>query len=80
MHTKGRRHVPIVFLVSLLALTCADASAQVLPSAPLTFGTDWLTLGADVSATASCTSVQGNNSHCTTDTGFFNYTDYQHSA
>ncbi len=51
-----------------------------LPSEPLTFGTEWLTIGADVSATASCASVAGNTSHCTTDTGFFNYTDYQHSA
>ena len=80
MQTKGRRHASIVFLASMLAMTCADAEAQALPSEPLTFGTGWFTLGADVSATASCASVQGNTSHCTTDTGFFNYTDYQHSA
>jgi len=80
MQTKGRRHLSIVFLASMLAMTCADAGAQALPSEPLTFGTGWFTLGADVSATASCASVQGNTSHCTTDTGFFNYTDYQHSA
>jgi hypothetical protein len=80
MHTRARRHVFIVFLAALLALRGAGAEAQVLPSEPLTFGTNWLTVGADVSATASCASVQGNTSHCTTDTGFFNYTDYQHSA
>src|SRR5204863_7297436 len=76
MHTPARRHVSIVFLAALLALRSADAAAQVLPSEPLTLGTSWLTLGADVSASASCASVQGNTSHCTTDTGFFNYTDY----
>lgn len=80
MHPPARRHVSIVFLAALLALRGADAAAQVLPSEPLTFGTSWLTLGADVSASASCASVQGNTSRCTTDTGFFNYTDYQHSA
>jgi hypothetical protein len=80
MQTKGRRHASIVFLASMLVMTCSEAGAQALPSEPLTFGTGWFTLGADVSATASCASVQGNTSHCTTDTGFFNYTDYQHSA
>jgi hypothetical protein len=69
-----------VFLVSLLVAGTLRAEAQVLPSEPVTFGTGWLTIGADVSATASCASVQGNSSRCTTDTGFFNYTDYQHSA
>ena len=80
MHTKARWLVSAVFLVSLLVVGSRRAEAQVLPSEPLTFGTGWLTIGGDVSATASCANVQGNNSRCTTDTGFFNYTDYQHSA
>jgi hypothetical protein len=79
MHTKTRWHVSAVFLASLF-VAGLRAEAQVLPSEPLTFGTEWLTIGADVSATASCASVQGNSSRCTTDTGFFNYTDYQNSA
>jgi hypothetical protein len=78
MQSNGRWPVFAVFLVLLAA--AGSAQAQVLPSEPLTFGTEWLTIGADVSATASCASVRGNTSHCTTDTGFFNYTDYQHSA
>jgi hypothetical protein len=56
------------------------ARAQVLPSEPLTVGGGWLTVGGDVSATFSCASVKGNAAACTDDTGFFNYTDYQHSA
>jgi hypothetical protein len=72
--------VSAAFLALLLAGGPPHAEAQLLPSEPLTFGTDWLTIGGDVSATASCASVQGNSSHCTTDTGFFNYTDYQSSA
>jgi hypothetical protein len=80
MQSNGRRPVFAVFLVLLATAGSVGARAQVLPSEPLTFGTEWLTIGADVSATASCASVRGNTSHCTTDTGFFNYTDYQHSA
>jgi hypothetical protein len=68
-----------VIVVSVL-VAGSRAGAQVLPAEPLTFGTGWLTIGGDVAATASCASVQGNNSRCTTDTGFFNFTDYQHSA
>jgi hypothetical protein len=80
MHSNARWPVSAVFLASLLVAGSLRAEAQVLPSEPLTFGTGWLTIGGDVSATASCASVQGNGSRCTSDTGFFNYTDYQHSA
>src|SRR5262245_61009982 len=51
-------------------LTCAPAAnAQGLPSEPLTFAGGRVTVGADVSA-----SFGGD------DPGFFNYTDYDHSA
>jgi hypothetical protein len=80
MAPKARWPVFPVFLVSALLAGGLRAEAQVLPSEPLTFGTGWLTIGGDVSATASCASVAGNSSHCTNDTGFFNYTDYQHST
>jgi hypothetical protein len=68
-----------------LAFSCVaggslPAHGQVLPTEPLTFGNGRLTIGGDVSATASCASVKGGSDACTTDTGFFNYTDYQHSA
>lgn len=56
------------------------ARAQALPAEPLVVGGGWLTVAGDVSATASCASVKGNNSACTADTGYFNYTDYEQSV
>jgi hypothetical protein len=47
----------------------APARAQVLPSEPIAFANGRVTVGGDVSATI------GSN-----DPGFFNYTDYEHSA
>jgi len=52
---------------SLWVVPAADA--QSLPSEPLTFGDGRVTIGADISA-----------SFGTKDPGFFNYTDYDHSA
>src|SRR6266550_6309568 len=45
------------------------AAAQALPSEPVTLAGGRLTLSGDVSATAG-----------SEDPGFFNYTDYEHSA
>jgi hypothetical protein len=57
------------------------AEAQVLPSEPMTFGAGHVTLGGDVAATFSCTDSTTSVSRiCPDDTGFFNYTDYEHSA
>src|SRR5947207_1073670 len=56
-----------VLVVSLAS--SAVAGAQVLPSEPITLAGGHLTVGADVSA-----SFGGH------DPGFFNYTDYDHSA
>ena len=55
--------------------------AQVLPSEPMAFGTRVADdrrrrLGHGRAAQA----CSGDGSRCTTDTGFFNYTDYEHSA
>ena len=60
MHITARRHVSIVFLAALLALRGADAEAQVLPSEPMTFGTSWLTLGADVPACLLSMTARGS--------------------
>ncbi len=57
----------------------ARAGAQVLPSEPVTVG-NWLTVGGEISATASCASVAGSSARCTSDFGYFNYTDYQQSV
>jgi len=48
---------------------CAAASAQVLPAGPVAFADGHVTVSGDVSA-----------SFGSSDPGFFNYTDYEHSA
>ena len=53
----------------LTGLVGLRASAQTLPSEPIVLADGHLTLGGDVSA-----SIGGD------DTGFFNYTDYEHST
>jgi hypothetical protein len=74
--TRGR----VVLAAVIVAGLGLRADAQVLPSEPLTFGNGWLTVGGDVSATASCASVRGVDARCTPDTGYFNYTDYEQSV
>jgi hypothetical protein len=62
-------------------LAAVPAGAQSLPSETLSFGNGRVTVGGDVSATFSCTDADGSTSRvCANDTGFFNYTDYEHSA
>jgi hypothetical protein len=68
-----------------IALFAAGVSlpgaAQSLPSEPITFGGGRITLAGDVSATFSCTdSPTAESPVCADDTGFFNYTDYEHST
>jgi hypothetical protein len=66
---------------SLLLLAAGPAPAQGLLSEPLVFGNGRLTIGGDVSITFSCAdSNQPNEGACADDAGFFNYTDYEHSA
>ena len=71
--------------VPVLAAGCAllglPAGAQSLPSEPMSFGGGRVTIGGDVSATFSCTdAVNSTAGVCADDTGFFNYTDYEHST
>lgn len=57
------------------------AAAQTLPYEPIAFGDGRVTIGGDISATFSCAdSNLPDAPRCADDTGFFNYTDYQHSA
>jgi len=58
---------PLAWL--LVVCAAASAGAQTLPSEPLAFGGGRVTVSGDVSA-----------SFGTADPGFFNYTDYEHSA
>jgi hypothetical protein len=50
-----------------------------LPSEPIVLAGGRLTIGGDVSATFSCAGG-GDAGACADDLGFFNYTDYRHSA
>jgi hypothetical protein len=69
-------------LAGLLWLAGASPlAAQVLPSEPLVFGDGRIAIGGDVSATFSCAdSNLADAGVCADDAGFFNYTDYEHSA
>lgn len=53
------------------------AAAQDLPVRPLVFADGRVAIGGDVTATVSCADTPGR---CGEDTGFFNYSDYEHSA
>lgn len=65
----------------LVVLGGLPAGAQSLPSDPISFGGGRVTIGGDVSATFSCTDAANASSRvCADDTGFFNYTDYEHST
>jgi len=56
-------------LTIVIALDCGVASAQWLPSEPVSLANGTVVIGADVTATIA-----------NADPGFFNYTDYEHSA
>jgi hypothetical protein len=63
-----------------LALVCAArlAAAQTLPSEPIALANGRVTVSGDVSAGYACEPTA--DSACGADIGFFNYTDYEHSA
>src|SRR5262245_16533168 len=67
--------------LAVLALASAPADAQSMTPETISFANGRVTLGGDVSATFSCTDSDiSTSSVCADDTGFFNYTDYEHSA
>jgi hypothetical protein len=69
----------IAVAILMTAGVVLPAGAQSLPSEPFVFGDGHITVGADVSATASCAETAGTGS-CGNDTGFFNYSDYEFST
>jgi hypothetical protein len=73
------RAAPGLAVMALLGLSNAGL-AQSLPSEPIVFGGGRVTLSGDVSATYACTSADTGTRGCADDAGFFNYTDYEHSA
>jgi hypothetical protein len=75
------RDLARIAATTLLALgPSLPVDAQTLPSEPISVGNGRLTIGGDVSATFSCAHALGTSSACTGDTGYFNFTDYEHSA
>jgi hypothetical protein len=67
-----------LFLAALTVLTLAvPAAAQDWLSEPIVLGHGRVTLAGDASVTFSCADTGGA---CGDDTGFFNYSDYDHST
>jgi hypothetical protein len=59
----------------------AVATAQSLPTETIAFAAGRVTLGGDVTATFACTDAVNSTSRiCSDDTGFFNFSDYEHST
>jgi len=69
----------IARLTSVLVVCGAHAAgAQVLPSEPIALASGRVTVSGDISAGYACQPTEAHA--CDADTGFFNYTDYEHSA
>ena len=64
---QGRRRLLVV--AAMLAAVAVPCAAQTLPSEPIVLAEGRVTIGGNVSATIA-----------PEDTGYFNYTDYEHSA
>jgi hypothetical protein len=76
---RGRALVTLVTVVTLGA--SLPAASQTLPYEPVVFGGGRVTIGGDVSATFSCADSNPTETDwCAGDGGYFNYTDYEHSA
>jgi hypothetical protein len=86
LHVSRLQRRPVARAAAAL-LACAtlgittSARGQTVPSTPLTLAGGRLTVGGDLSVTASCARPDAHVSEaCPPDTGFFNFTDYDHSA
>ncbi len=67
---SGPSSLALIFQL-LVALAPQRAAAQILPSEPITFAGSRITIGGELSASASTDPD---------DPGWFNYTDYEHNA
>jgi hypothetical protein len=68
-------------LAAALAIAVGAPAAAQIPSEPIVFGAGRVTIGGDVSATFACSDAANSTSRvCGDDTGFFNYSDYEHST
>jgi hypothetical protein len=76
MKVRGSTAAPLAWV--LWACAASGAAAQTLPSEPIALGGGRVTVSGDVSATYGCEPAPEHA--CRNDVGFFNYTDYSHSA
>ncbi|HJZ75783.1 MAG TPA: hypothetical protein VKE51_28815 [Vicinamibacterales bacterium] len=77
MKVRGRTAARLAWIV--WACAACPAAAQTLPSEPIAFADGHVTVSGDVSATFGC-ELASPEYLCRHDQGFFNYTDYSHSA
>lgn len=64
-----------------VVLTTVPAAAQGFPDGPVVLGDGRVTIGGDASLTFSCAGDPNpDRPACADDSGFFNYTDYNHST
>jgi hypothetical protein len=75
-----RPGIASLMATGLLLWPGASGQAQVLPEEPVTLANGRVTVAGDVSGTFSCSSAGAPKSRCGSDIGYFNYSDYEHSA
>jgi hypothetical protein len=82
VRTEQVRRLALATIGAVVALgVSVPGAGQSLPHQPIVFGDGRVTLGGEASATFSCAdSDEAEAGACPADGGFFNYTDYEHSA
>lgn len=75
----SRQWIPVGCLTLLAFVAPLPARAQAVTSEPIVFGGGRVTVGGDLSGTFSCAESAETGS-CGDDTGYFNYSDYDHST
>src|SRR4051794_13339708 len=77
---RRTRLLPLSTIVAALTCVAHPLGAQILPERPVVFAGGRAVVSGDVSVTTSCSHAENDDSRCTGDTGFFNYSDYDHST
>ena len=77
--TRSTRWPRAFALAAALSAWALPARGQALRSDPIVLGDGRVAVGGNVSATTSCARVE-EHSGCGNDTGFFNFSDYEHST
>jgi len=72
-----RRAAPLMIFLGVWVIAARAAYAQELPSGPISFAGGRVTVGADVSFS---TSTEKDDAAKPAESGWFNYTDYEHST